>query len=836
MSEVYLAEDASLSRTVALKFLLPNLASDPDFRRRFEQEATGMASVGHPNVAVIYEIGAHHGRPFFAMEYVEGRTVQDVMADAPLTIEYAVDVAAQICDGLAAIHGKNLIHRDIKPTNILIDNADRVHILDFGIAISTDKVETTGSKILAGTPSYMSPEQIRGEPMTPAADLFSLGIILYQMLTGCKPFAGAYAASLEYAIVNDIPAPIENLRPDVPPAVAKVAARLLEKKPEDRYGDAREVSTRLRDVITGGDHGASQKISPQPGRRMPFVLISTVAALAVIVVIVLLYPWPGRRSPAAPTTLAVLPFDNLGSDEDEYFAEGITDAIITRLATVQNLQVISRRSSVLYKGSDLGYREIGAELGAKYLLTGTIFWDKAPEPDQIRINTQLVKAADESYVWGNAYERTRENIITLQTDIAEQVTSVLKIALSEEDRRSIMAVPTGDLEAYDYFLRGSHYFNRSWDQSDIFNATEMFQRAIDLDSGFALAYAMLARGHESMYWEYFDRSEDRCTRARQAAQKSLALQPGLVEGHLALGYIYYHCEQNYNRALEEFTSALIGRTDCSDLYSAVAAVQRRQGKLDEAVGNFVTALELDPRSHLKAFDVALTYGLMRRFDETMQYLDKTLALAPDWPLPYVYKAWNHIFYSGDTASARAVLDQAAGRADIASSRYYWWLSRIIEPDLQACLDKSRLDGDTADFLLHFARINRLLGRTDEERRYADSARTILEDKIQRQPDDPRFHSQLGLAYAGLRRKPEALSYGEKAIELLPTSRDAFDPLFFMINLAETFVIFGDYDAAIDQLERLISIPGFVSGPYLRLDPLWTPLRSLPRFQNLMVKT
>lgn len=672
-----------------------------------------------------------------------------------------------------------------------------------------------------------------GEQLTAASDLFSLGLILYEMATGEKPFTGEYEAALMYAVAHEDAEPVASRRTELPDWLASLIARLMEKRPDRRYENAEAVYEILT-THSAGDRKKQHIADSGPNIRHKRLWTITVILLLVIIISGLAITFlPHEEAETFPATLAVLPFQNLGSPEDDYFADGMVDAIITRLARVANLRVISRRSSMQYKDSDLGFREIADELGAGYLLTGTIYWDKSVDPDQIRINTQLVRAEDESYIWGEEYGRIRQQVISLQSEIAEQVTAVLKIALSEADRRSIMTVPTTSLEAYDYFLRGNHYFNRSWDQSDILNATEMFQHAVVLDSSFALAHALLSRGHESMFWEYFDRSENRCRSARQAATTALELQPDLTEGHIARGYIFYHCEQDHESALEEFRLALAGNPNHADLYSAIAAVQRRQGKFVEAVDNFEISLSLDPRSHLKAFDVALTYGLMRRFDEADRYLNEALTLAPDWPLTYVYKAWTQIFQTGDTAAANDILARSAGRADISTSQYYWWVSRIVQSDYEQALNSSHPGTDTAGYLLHSARLYRLLGREDDEYRCADSARSILETRLADKPDDPRFHSQLGLAYAGLRQKAEAIQHGRQALELLPYSRDAFDPLFFMVNLAEILVIFGEYDAAIDQLEHLMSIPGFISGPYLRLDPLWKPLRSHPRFQQLL---
>lgn len=832
MSEVYLAEDTSLDRKVALKFLLPPLAADPDFRRRFQREAAGMAAINHQHVAVIHEIGVYCDRPFFAMEYIDGRTLQAVIAEGPLSPDEAVAIVVQVCDGLAAIHAHGLIHRDVKPSNIMIDGAGRARILDFGIATWSDHVDDTSTATVAGTPGYMSPEQIRGELLTPASDLFSLGVVLYRLLAGRKPFEGAYEAALKYTIINDDPVPVETIRPETPKALAEIVSRLLCKNPEDRYRDAGEAAASLREAAATSYPNAADRGRRRIGWRPVVPLLSALAVIiAAVVIIIITYRGPDRTASSA--TVAVLPFKNLGSPEDEYFAEGLTDAINTRLANIKGLRVISRGSSMRYKQSELGWKRIGSELGVNYILTGTVLWDRHGASDRVRANAQLIRIDDESYLWGDTYDRSLDGIFDLQSDIAENVTEILRIATGEAARQSAVAVPTSNLKAYDFFLRGNYYFHRSWEQSDIVNATDMFQRAVELDTSFALAWAMLARGNESMFWEYFDRSENRCLEARADAAKALSLDPSSVEGRLAQGYIYYHCDLDYDRALNEFMAVLGERPNCADLYCAVGAVHRRKGKLADAVGNYIKAFELDPRSQLNAFDIALTYGLMRRFDQADTYLEKTLELAPDWPLPYVYKAWCKVFRSGDTEAARGIMAQAAGRADIASSRYYWWLARIIEPDLNKIIAVSRPGSDTAEFLLHKARIYRLLGNDRDERRCADSARKILEQQILVRPDDPRFQSHLGLAYAGLRDREKAISHGQKALELLPTSRDAFDAMFLVIEYAETLVIFGDYDAAIDQLEHLMSIPGFVSPPYLRLDPIWKPLHNNPRFKRLL---
>jgi tetratricopeptide (TPR) repeat protein len=389
------------------------------------------------------------------------------------------------------------------------------------------------------------------------------------------------------------------------------------------------------------------------------------------------------------------------------------------------------------------------------------------------------------------------------------------------------------LEAYDYYLRGNEYFNRSWDRRDIEIAIEMYERAVELDDEFARAWAMLCRGHESMYWEYFDHSAQRLQMAQAAVDRALALQPHLMEGHLALGFLYYHRDRDYDRALEEFHLGLKGSPNSSELYNAIAAVQRRQGKMEESAANFIRALELNPLSHINAFEVGLTFGMMRRYHLAQQYLEKARRLAPDIALTYVYMAWLHVFRNGDRAQAREVLATAEGRCDLWQSKYYWWLARIVRSDYEAILAGMHPGADTIEYYLHCSRICRLLADTASQAAYADSAMSQLKSQNRMSATDAKTLMYLGLAHAGLGRHDEAVRYASEAVQQLPASRDAFDALFLLVDYAEILMISGDYEGALEQLAYLMSIPGFVSPSYLELDPIWVPLRDHPGFAKLL---
>jgi len=835
MGDVYVAHDTKLDRKVALKFLSSDLCRDEECRIRFKREAQAAAKLSHPNIITIHEVSEYKGRPFFAMEYVDGKPLTEYLATEDATVERIIELAGQICEGLKAAHGAGVIHRDIKPTNILVGVDGRARIVDFGLAVLGETGQVTRSGRTSGTPLYMSPEQIRGEHVGVSSDLFSLGIVIYQMLAGKLPFAGDYEASIIYSILNDDPPSIREQRPETPETLNSLVMKLLHKDGNRRFQSAAEVLAELH-KITGRENAVGT--APVRAKGSISGRLKTVGLVAAVVAVLAIAHTifdPLHLKAPRQKTLAVLPFENLGAAEDEYFADGMTDAVTIHLARLGGLGVISRASTMRYKGSKLSPQEIGDELGASYLLTGTILWDKSELTSQVRINTTLVKARDGSSVWGDSYERVLDKIFDIQSEIAGSVTEALKIAVQEADRDELARVPTSNLTAYDFYLRGNEYFNRSDDREDIAVAIQLYEASVALDSGFAEAYAMLSRALASSYWEYYDRAEDTRRRAFEAGTRSLELQPDLVEGHLALGYCFYHCERAYERALAEFELALKQQPNSAEALNAVAAVRRRQGDLEAAVEKFTKAMELDPRSHRRPFDVGLTYGMMRDYRKADEYMARTIAIAPDWSLPYIYRAWLYIIRHGDTRRAGQILADAAGKTDLTGSKYYWWLARLVDKDYNRTLAEISPGPDTAAFLIQHAQLNRLMGRYDIARQYADSARVRLERKLELQPDDPAFLSSMGLAYAYLGAKQEAIASGQRAVDLLPMSRDAFDTPFLILNLAEILVVCGEYDAAVEKLRLLLSIPGFVSAPYLKLDPLWEPVRDHPDFKALLTE-
>jgi TolB-like protein/Flp pilus assembly protein TadD/predicted Ser/Thr protein kinase len=835
MGEVYLAEDTKLKRSVALKFLPDWLSSNKQARERLTREAQAASKLSHPNIVSIHAIEEVDALVFIVMEYVEGESLRELLQGVKLTIEKVLDLGIQIAEGLAAAHQAGVIHRDLKPSNILIDPDGRPKMADFGLArVKRDEKLTTAGLAL-GTLSYMSPEQVQGEVVDNRSDIFSLGVVLYEMITGHLPFKGEYEASILYSIVNETPEPLSEHRPAVPDSLQKIVFKCLEKDPSLRYQSTSEVIYDLRRIVEGGATGdqAGKRRGTRP--RLAVILFAALFLAAAAIIIFGLIPRTLRYDIPQRKMLAVLPFDNLGQSADAYFADGITDAITTRLAKVEGLGVISRASAMQYDRSEKSLREFGTRLGADYILDGTVYWDKSTDVSKVKINTNLIRVKDDTYVWAESYRRDLDKIFDVQAEIAQEVTQALNVVLLEPERLSLREKPTDSLDAYIYYLRGNEYFNRSWGERDLAIAIEMYQNAVKSDPTFAVAYASLSRGHSAMYRELHDRTDQRMGAAKQAVEMALNLEPDLPEAHYALGMYYYNYAK-FDSALVEFAIAQKSQPSNSDLFSAIAGVQRHQGKIDQAVANYEKAFRLDPLSPLKAFDLGLTYGLMREYSAAKSYMDRAISIAPDWPLPYIYKAWLYLCWEGNKKRAAEIIQEASEKVDLVQSEYreyYWWLSRILDDDYSKTLERITLGTDTTSYYLYRARVFGLMGKPHLKEAYSDSARVILEPRVKSHPGEARFHSQLGLAYAGLGRKELAISEGRRAVELLPAAGEALDAQFWVANLAEIYVITGEFDAAVEQLNVLLAIPGFASPQYLRIDPLWKPLRNHPGFVKLL---
>src|SRR5437016_7447717 len=575
-------------------------------------------------------------------------------------------------------------------------------------------------------------------------------------------------------------------------------------------------------------------------------------ALAVVVAGLLTGGWFLFRAPFGAHTaetaraskrIVVLPFTNLGPAGQEYFADGVTEGITARLAAVGGLAVLGSTSAIAYKGTKKTILDVGRELGVAYILEGSVRWEQPSHGRaRVRVTPQLVSTADGTHLWAEVYDEPADEIFRVQSDIAQKVVRALDLTLLAAQRRVVEAVPTRNLEAYDAYLRGNDYQRNGTDEGHIRAALRLYERAVELDSLFAPAYALLSRMQTRMYWAYYDRSPDRLVRARRAVDRALELEPNLPEAHHSLGTYYWLGFQDYERALRELDIAAAGRPNQSNIFLARAVLRTREGDLRGALGDYEKARQLDPASATVAMNYGECYDRLRDFARAEALFDRAIALSPDWSYPYYWKAWLYVRWHGSTQQARQVMDEAAKVGIVDQPRLLLarvWLD-ILDRRYDAALRLSTTAGEVIEDQFQFlprvqlqAQIEGLLQRRDVDAASYDSAQGDVSRKLREQPDDPRLHSALGIAYAGLGRTREAIQEGEKAVELLPVSKEAYRGYYRAVDLARIYAMVGERDAAVAQLERLLSIPGHLTGEWLRIDPTWDPLRDHPRFQRLV---
>ncbi len=836
MGEVYLAEDTELGREVALKFLPHYLVSVEDAKARFKREAQAAASLKHPNIVTIYEVSEFNGRPFFVMEHCEGQSLRDLLKDKSLSIDKIVDYAIQLGGGLQEAHAAGVVHRDIKPSNIVIDKNGRPKLVDFGLATirGAEKLTKTGSTL--GTVGYMSPEQIEVGEIDQRSDLFSLGVVLYEMIAGRTPFMGETEAATLKAVIGVTPEPLARYKSDVPDKLQDIVSKLLEKDPELRYQSAAGVVSDLKRLTVGAVSGAEPPRTDWWNRY----IVSGAVVVLIVMAVYWLWPSPQGGDGSGVKSIAVLPFENLGAEDDEYFADGITDEITARLAGISSLRVISRTSAVLYKNSNKSLKQIGKELDVDYILEGTVRWDKSGDTSRVRILPQLIKVSDDMHLWADNYERTLTQLFAVQADIANKIAEALDVVLLEPERRSLEAKPTDNLEAYDYYLRGNQYSRRGYKEEGFRIAIEMFEKAIALDPSFALAYAALSNAHIELYWYYYDRSENRLQMAKQAVDNALEIKPESPEAHGALAKYYYHGFRDYERALQEAEIARKSQPNNDALHETIGAIKRRQGKWEEAIQNFKRATELNPRDGRGVFEFANTHAVMRNYEEAERLYDMAISLSPDLSIAYTYKSLMYLAWKGNTGEARQVLESAAGKVDVAQFTFALIACDVRDRDYETAL--SRLSsmvmppfGDSADYYMAKARVYHLLNDSVKSAAGYDSARVFLGAQLADAPDRARDLSRIALAYAGLGHSEEAIRCARMAVEQMPISKDAFQGTLMLGGLAQVYVMVGEYDAALDQIEHVLLLPCWLSVPMLRVDPKWDPLRDHPRFQALLEK-
>ena len=868
MGVTYRATDTSLQRKVALKIIKTDIAErSADARERFMREARAAAALQHENIATIHQFGMRFetDQYFYAMELIEGETLEDrVHRAGPLDARTTIGIAEQVTSALAAAEKHGLVHRDLKPANLMLVNADDpeagsdqprskrsrlralrksgipvVKIIDFGLAkafhTTTDPKSLTHDRFV-GTPAFASPEQFEHSALDVRSDIYSLGETLWFALTGKTPFAGHTLSEIHRAQKSDV-LPTEQLKAaHVPHRLKSLLESMLAFEPASRPGTG-ELAARL------------QRCSPEVRSVRRTRAALAVAALVILGISALFVFQPSRirNSPLNPDkSIAVLPFENRSEDKaNAYFADGIQDEILTRLSNIADLKVISRTSTKQYQSKPANLREIAKQLGVAHILEGSV----QKSGDSVRVNVQLIKAANDSHVWADTFDRKLTDILLVESEVAKAIAEQLRATLTGQEKQLIAAKPTENPQAYDAYLRGLAYTLKTASTPSNASAAQKYLReAVRLDPKFALAWALLSfvdsRGYltETLQPTLALREE-----ARQAAETALTLQPNLGQAIWAKGYYNYSYVKDYDAAVRYFEQARQLLPNDTRIPQSLAYVARRRGEWDRSETYFKEAERLDPRNVNLLVQHAASYICLRRFPEALRKLDEVLNITPDDMDTVATKA-AIAQAQGDLPRASALLAPLHPGADDTSVLETQAYQAILErrpahiiPRLMEILVKPNpaLGNLTGELRFWLGWAQEVAGDHAAARESWRQTRSELDSFLVEQPENWNLIADLALTNMGLGNKAVALTLAERAMAVAPIEKDAvFGPAPIEI-LARVTAGVGEPDRALAALQKLLLIPyeGALSNmpltpALLRLDPMFDPLRNDPRFQKL----
>jgi TolB-like protein/Tfp pilus assembly protein PilF len=858
MGEVYLATDIVAGRKAALKLLPMQFTGDAERLKRFEQEARAVVGLNHPNILTVYEIGEDHSVHYIASELIEGETLRDRLKRGPMQFSEAVDVAIQVASALAAAHHAGIVHRDIKPENIMLRPDGYVKVLDFGIAKLAEQevpvtmprgealllVETNLGSVL-GTVRYMSPEQACGGQVDKTTDIWSLGVVLYEMLTGHAPFNGDTPQDVMSSILEKEPPPIARYVKNAPAELQQIIGKTLRKDRGQRYHSAHELLQTLKDLRRKLEAELERAAAPLFLRwaRSPVALVLMLLAAALALTLPFFRHRNLTTNLAADKTIAVLPLQNLSEDkENAFFADGVQDELLSNLSKIKDLKVISRTSVTQYKsGTKRNLKEIAQQLGVNNVVEGSV----RRSGDRVRVSVQLIDAQTDRHLWGENYDRTLADSLSLQGELATEIASAVGATLSPQEKARVQAKPTDNTAAYDAYLR-ARAIPIDWGfalEGDIESAIRLYQEAVRLDPNFTLAWAYLSIAQKQSVWKQIGEhtalaGPAALAQAKDSLNHALALDPNLPEVHLARGYN----ETDQARALAEFRQAEKDLPNSADVVEAIARAQRALGHWDEAAADLRRAIELDPRNIRASNNLALTYCAMRRFPDALATLDRVLAWDPTNARALLTKA-DALVAIGDLQAAEPLLANpelpASRRARYAVlQRNYAAATEILSKDL--AVERSQRDpGD----ILSLAFSQQLAGDSSAARATYEKAEQDFQRKLKQVAPgsfaEADTHALLGSAYAGLGDAASAIAEGQQAMALLPSSKHPeFGPDFEDV-MASIYAQLGDADHAIPMLKRLLRTQhpsaSFLTPATLRLDPIWDRIRNDPRFEELTVE-
>ncbi|MDQ6892581.1 MAG: protein kinase [Acidobacteriota bacterium] len=860
MGEVWKARDEKLDRNVAVKVLPQSVAADPDTLARFEREAKAVAALSHPNILAIHDFGNQDGIAYAVMELLEGETLREKLDAGPIFQRQALDYALQTVHGLSAAHKKGVVHRDLKPENVFVTKDGHVKILDFGMAKRVDAVSAadltsaptvvrhTEPGMVMGTVGYVSPEELRGIPVDHRCDLFSFGVILYELLSGERAFFRRTVTDTIAAILRDEPPGLLESGRNVSPALDRIVRHCLEKDRDNRFQSADDIASALLQAAAPDPTTTASvvpPVAPLDGQRKALVAAAVLTVLAAAAVFLLRRPPEGvGQAAGVKRRLAVLPFENLGAPEDDYFADGIADEIRGKLTALSGLQVMARSSSTPYKKTSKTPRQIAQELNVSYLLTATVRWEKSGGTSRVHVSPELVDVTRPDAPtsrWQQPFDAALTDVFQVQSDIATRAAHALGVVLGAGEEKRLSEKPTQNLAAYDAFLLGEKIWNSTGeDAPSVRRALRFYEQAVALDPGFQQAWARVSWADSILYVNSTP-SPALAERARQAAKTAIARGPKGPEGYLAFGHYERLVSKDFNRALQHYRNGRQVAPGNADLLYGKARAEEGIGRWDAAVEDLKQAASLDPRSAVNF--TALGYALqrLRRYPEAREAYERGLALAPA-NLSLIVETAMTFLGEGNLAGARAVLDAVPKDvgplelvAYVASANDLVWVLDEPQRGLLLRLTPNAFDDDRGIWARSMSQAYALQRDAANARAYAEEARRAFEEQLRATPDNAQRRVFLGLALAYLGRKEEAIREGERGVALAPVAKDGVKGPYYQHELVRIYMLVGEPEKALDRLEPLLKVPYYLSPGWLEIDPNFDPLRKNPRFQKLVAR-
>jgi TolB-like protein/predicted Zn-dependent protease/tRNA A-37 threonylcarbamoyl transferase component Bud32 len=857
MGVIYRARQRHSRRIVAVKRILAHQVNSHDTLVRFRREAEAVASLDHPNILPIYEVSeSEEGLPYFSMKYAMGGSLRAAAPALRNKPRECVQLMAKVARAIAYAHGKGVLHRDLQPGNILLDENGEPMVSDFGLAKWLDQAsDLTRTLETLGTPGYIAPEQAecRAASLTSAADIYSLGAILFYLLTGRPPFVGPNVLHVIHQAAATSAPRLRSLAPSLDRDLETIVGHCLEPDPKARYQSAGALADDLEhwlrhEPIRARRVGLLTRAQKWV-RRNPTstVLVASLIALGAVIGVMFSERELPRPLAPVPAGVAVLPFENLGVDpENAFFTDGVQDQVLNNLAKIANLKVISRTSVMQYRsGGKRNLRQIANDLGVAHVVEGSVH----RVANRVRVSAQLIDAKTDTHLWAESYDRPLGDVFAIQSDIANAIADQLQANLSPKEKAAIEERPTSDLDAYELYLRakeliydGSINLNRQ--REEYFEAVKLLDQAIARDRGFLLAHCQLAFIHDKIYWFNYDHTETRLALAEARLRAAVRLQPEAGETNLAQATHFYFGSRNYEQAREELIKARRALPNSAEIFQLLGSIARRQGRWDEALRSFERSVDLDPRNASNMIDVGYTYFELRRYEEAIAMANRALALEPRSGILRASRTWMGFNAQADMQSLRAVLNkiEAEGPSSAAQVSEISFQLALCERDVTAATRALRnisREGyiDFNGFPFPHAWYEGLVAKLQQDPGAARSAftgaRAETEKLVLSQPGNEKPLSVLGLIDAELGEKNRAIQKGRAACSMVPSAMDAVFNVLLTINLARIYAVTGEKDLALGQLETVSKLPFGPSYGELHLDPVWDSLRGDPRFEKVV---